>query len=255
MKNSRRKFMRKIVAVGAASFSLHGNEIFAFKTNNQDSFKMKNGMVILFQGDSITDGNRGRNNDLNHIMGHGYAYTIASRLGADFPGKNLFFYNRGISGNNVVDLAERWNTDTLELKADVISILVGVNDSSSVVFQNEPVITVERYEQVYKSLLGNTLAEYPEMIFVLCEPFILKVGKVKDNWEAYYSDIIRRQQVVRKLAAQYNAIFVEFQQVFDKACSKASAEYWIWDGIHPTVAGHELMGREWIKQVDKKIPF
>jgi lysophospholipase L1-like esterase len=76
---------------------------------------------------------------------------------------------------------------------------------------------------------------------------------VKENWEAYRPDVAKRQAVVRKLALQNNAIFVGFQEVFEKACEKAPADYWMWDGVHPTVAGHELMAREWIRKVGKRI--
>lgn len=86
------------------------------------------GTRILFQGDSITDGNRGRNADPNHILGHGYQFIIAARYGADFAERNLVFLNRGISGNKVSDLARRWTPDTLELRPDLLSILIGVND-------------------------------------------------------------------------------------------------------------------------------
>src|SRR5476651_1492719 len=83
---------------------------------------------ILFQGDSITDGNRGRSADPNHILGHGYVFSIASKYGATYPDLDLTFVNRGISGNTVQDLANRWEADTLAIQPDVLSILVGVND-------------------------------------------------------------------------------------------------------------------------------
>ena len=83
---------------------------------------------ILFQGDSITDGNRGRNSDPNHILGHGYVFLIAARWGAAYPEKDWTFLNRGVSGNTVADLSSRWQADTLDLQPDLLSILVGVND-------------------------------------------------------------------------------------------------------------------------------
>lgn len=70
--------------------------------------------TFLFQGDSITDGNRTRNNDWNHVMGHGYQYIIASRLWYDFPEKGFHFFNRGISGNKVSDLALRGGLITVQ---------------------------------------------------------------------------------------------------------------------------------------------
>lgn len=253
--NSRRKFIHGAALTSLAACCLPSVEAFAITSSESTQIKAKGGAVILFQGDSITDGNRGRNMDPNHIMGHGYAFSIASRIGADFPEKRYQFYNRGISGNKIIDLKKRWQTDTLDLKPDVLSILIGVNDSSSVVLKGEPVISVEKYADTYKSLLDQTLAKFPDIILVLCEPFIQPVGRVKENWDAYHSDMIRRQAVVRKLAEQYKTIFVGFQEVFDKASKKAPANYWIWDGVHPTVAGHELMARKWIEQVEERIVF
>jgi lysophospholipase L1-like esterase len=188
-------------------------------------------------------------------MGHGYAFSIASRVGADYPEKRYQFYNRGISGNKVTDLKQRWQADTLDLKPDVLSILVGVNDSNSIVFKRQPSVSVEEYEENYEALLEKTRALFPEIILILCEPFVLKVGRMNEKWEASYSDMLKRQAIVRKLAEKYNAVFVGFQEVFDKACEKVPCDYWIWDGVHPTVAGHELMAREWMNQVEKRISF
>lgn len=254
-KNSRRKFIRGAALTGIAAYFLPQLKTFAATQSEPAKTRLIEGAVILFQGDSITDGNRGRNNDPNHIMGHGYAFSIASRVGADYPEKKYLFYNRGVSGNKVTDLVNRWQAETLDLKPDVLSILIGVNDSSSVVFNWQPVVSVEKYEEIYYKLLGQTREAFPDILFVLCEPFILKGGRVTENREAYNSDIVQRQAVVRKLSKKYNAVFVGFQEVFDKACEKASADYWIWDGVHPTVAGHELMAREWLKQVEKRISF
>jgi len=253
--NSRRKFIKGLSLTGLASVCLPQIDMFASLSHNNLKIKAPEGMVILFQGDSITDGNRGRNTDPNHIMGHGYVFSIASRVGADLPDKRYIFFNRGISGNKIIDLENRWQTDTLDLKPDILSILIGVNDSSSVVFNWEPIVSVEKYENVYNSLLEKTMAQFPNILFVLCEPFILKVGRVNENWDKYYFDIIKRQEIVRKLAVRYNAVYVGFQDVFDKACEKATADYWIWDGVHPTVPGHELMAREWLKQVKERIIF
>lgn len=251
--DSRRNFIKGMSLAGLATFCLPEMSVLANETRAGQ--KLKDGAVILFQGDSITDGNRGRNADPNHILGHGYQFSIGSRVGADYPEKKYVFYNRGISGNKVIDLEKRWQTDTLDLKPDVLSILVGVNDSTSMVFDWPPAVSHEKYEATYQLLLDQTRASFADILFVLCEPFILPVGSVKENWEKYHSDIIQRQATVKKLAEKYNAVFVGFQEVFDKACDKASADYWIWDGVHPTVAGHELMAREWLKQVEKRVEF
>ncbi|MEI6503136.1 MAG: SGNH/GDSL hydrolase family protein [Armatimonadota bacterium] len=191
------------------------------------------GARILFQGDSITDGNRGRTADPNHILGHGYAFIIAARHGAAFPELNLDFMNRGVSGNTVLDLQARWQADTLDLKPDVLSILIGVNDSGRV--------PLDQYEQVYDKLLTDAQAANPKLKLVLGEPFV-KPGGMSD-------DILKRQAIVARLAQKHGAALVHYQKVFDEAAKRAPADYWIWDYVHPTYRGHQLMADEWERVV------
>jgi len=197
---------------------------------------------ILFQGDSITDGNRGRSLDPNHILGHGYQFILAAKYGALLAGRNLTFLNRGISGNKVSDLAARWQKDTLDLKPDLLSILIGINDTSHGV-------PVEDFEKGYDELLSAAMSANPQLRLVLCEPFTLRAGKHKDDYDAWFGEVRKRQEVVARLAAKYHAALVRFQAVFDDASKRAPAEYWIWDAIHPTYSGHQLMADEWERTV------
>ena len=57
------------------------------------------------------------------------------------------------------------------------------------------------------------------------------------------------------MAKDFDAIFVPLQDDFNNALSKAPVEYWIWDGIHPMPAGHELIARKWINTVKKELPY
>lgn len=210
---------------------------------------------FLFQGDSITDGNRGRNEDPNHILGHGYVFSIASRIGADFPEAGLSFYNRGISGNRVIDLRNRWQEDTLQLKPDVLSLLVGINDVAAIV-ENKPFRqSVERFEMDCREILQAVEKQNPGIIFVLGVPFVFPVGDRKENWERWKDVTIEHANAVRRVAKDHQAILVNYQQVFEKASNRVPIDYWIWDGIHPTVFGHELMAREWIVKVGKRLSF
>jgi lysophospholipase L1-like esterase len=252
--NSRRNFIRNVTLTSLVAVSLPEMLVTARPASHNQSKQNKDGLVFLFQGDSITEGNRGRKDNPNHRMGHGYAYSIASRLGADYPEKKFDFHNRGIAGNKVTDMASRWQQDTLRLNPDVLSILIGVNDTGSIIHQRDQV-TADKYEEVYKTLLDQTCEKFPGILFVLCEPFILPVGEVKKNLDFWHDDLTKRRGIVKRLAIEYNAVFVEFQGVLDKACKRASADYWTWDGIHPTAAAHELLTREWIKQVSKRLSF
>lgn len=202
------------------------------------------GARILFQGDSITDGNRGRNADPNHILGHGYAFIIAAKFGAGYADRNLTFVNRGISGNTVRELDKRWKADTLDHKPDLLSVLIGVND-------NGRGVPLEEYEQTYDKLLADARTANPKLKLVLCEPFGLPVGGKKNDWEKWNEGLKQRQAIVAKLAKKYDAAVVPFQKAFDEACKRAPAEHWIWDGVHPTYSGHQIMADEWVKTVNE----
>jgi lysophospholipase L1-like esterase len=242
--NNRRKFLLNALASVTISAVLPDQ---SFSNPLKEFEKEEGSLTVLFQGDSITDGNRTRNTDWNHVMGHGFAYIIASRLWYDYPAKGLHFFNRGISGNRVTQLAERWQTDTIDLKPDVINILVGINDTEAAIKGNVS-CTPEQFENDYRTLLKWTKEKLPDVKLVLCEPFLLPVGRVKENFETYQLEIAKRQQVAKLLSDEFKAIYIPFQSAFNDALSKAPAEYWIWDGIHPMPAGHELMARFWLEK-------
>lgn len=258
MNNSRRNFLKNagLISLAAAvspNILLNASPI-NLAVKPAGKAKLGNGFVFLFQGDSITDGNRGRNTDPNHIMGHGYAFSIASRVGADHPEKHLAFHNRGISGNKVSDLSARWQKDCLDLKPDVLSILVGINDIDYAVNSGDKLLML-RFEETLQSLLAQAKAVNPNVLVALCLPFILPVGRVVDRLGLYELGIAQLHANIQNVALEYNALVVDFQQIMTNACKKAPADYWMWDGIHPTVAGHELLAREWIKVVGKKLSF
>jgi lysophospholipase L1-like esterase len=215
----------------------------------EDLPALHTGDVILFQGDSITDGGRQRTgSDYNHIMGQSYAYILAAMIGALHPERNLTFINRGIGGNRVSDLAARWQADTLNLKPNVLSILVGINDT---LFGNE---SPEQYRQVYDKLLADTISALPNTKIVLGEPFLLPVGNHKAHYTAELAELKKRQEEVATLAQKYHLPLVRYQEAFDEACRKAPPEHWSWDGVHPQYAGHGLMVLEWLKTVKQFWP-
>ncbi|WP_342423870.1 SGNH/GDSL hydrolase family protein [Paenibacillus sp. FSL E2-0178] len=204
--------------------------------------------VFLFQGDSITDGNRDRGNDLNHILGHGYAYIVGSKLGNELAELRPVFHNRGVSGDRISDLYARWNEDAIYLQPDVLSILVGVNDIWRTMMGDPGGIT-DRFERAYRHVLEETREVLPQTRLVLCEPFLLKVGAPAENWPEWLKLLTHYQEVVRSLAEEFEAVHVPLQAVFEAAAARTEAVYWVWDGVHPTAAGHDLIAAEWLRIV------
>ena len=208
------------------------------------------GKTILFQGDSITDGNRYKDEssrwDLNHQIGHAYPYVIAAQLGSQFPERHYSFINRGVSGNRIAQLYGRWKEDTLLYKPDILSVLIGVNDCGATREEgtgSDPV----RYEKIYRLLLDETLSCNTAVKFVLMEPFMLPVGPVAGEWEKKRAQIAPLQSAVARVAADYDAVFVPLQQKFIDLTAVREPSYWIWDGVHPTEAGHGILAAEWMR--------
>jgi lysophospholipase L1-like esterase len=202
------------------------------------------GTVILFQGDSVTDCGRDRSaTDANAAgaLGSGYPLLVASGALAEHPDGALTFYNRGVSGNKVPDLQERWAHDTLDLKPDVLSILIGVNDFWHKLSKGYTG-TVQDYENQYTALLAQTRQALPSVRLIVLEPFVLRCCAVNEQW---FPEFTARQAAAARVASQAGATFVPLQAVFDERVRTAPPQYWASDGVHPTVAGHAVIAEQW----------
>jgi lysophospholipase L1-like esterase len=205
--------------------------------------------VVLIQGDSITDAGRDKKREDNandvRALGSGYALFIAAPLLGEPANAGLKVYNRGISGNKVFQLAERWDKDCLALKPNVLSILIGVNDIWHKL-DGKYNGTVEVYERDYRALLTRTRQALPAIRLVICEPFVLRTGAVTDKW---FPEFDGYRAAARRVATDFHAVFVPFQAMFDEAVKSAPPAYWAGDGVHPTIAGAGLMARTWLDVV------
>jgi lysophospholipase L1-like esterase len=205
--------------------------------------------IILFQGDSITDAGRKKTDmDANDAsaLGGGYPHIAAAELLYKFPSLNLKIYNKGISGNKVYQLADRWDSDCLQIKPTVLSILVGVNDFWHTLV-NGYTGTLDTYKNDYRALLKRTLAALPNVKLIIGEPYALKgVKAVDDKW---YPAFDGYRQAAKDIAAEFNAAFIPYQSIYDKALKQAPASYWTLDGVHPSVAGTQLMAEAWMQTV------
>jgi lysophospholipase L1-like esterase len=204
---------------------------------------IQEGSLILFQGDSVTDCGRSREND--SILGGGYANMVSASLSATYPEKKYRFLNRGISGNRVQDLRGRWADDCIELKPDVVSILIGINDTWRKFDRNDPTSTLKYREDYYYIL--SQIREKLNAKIILCEPFLLPVHE--EQKVLWREDLDPKIHVVRELAREFNAIYVPFDGMFASAACKRELEFWAPDGVHPTQAGHALMSKKWIDTV------
>jgi lysophospholipase L1-like esterase len=202
------------------------------------------GATILFQGDSITDTGRDRVHAAPNVasaLGNGYPLLLAATLLRANPELGLRVYNRGVSGNTVPDLTARWETDTLALRPDLLSLLIGVNDYWHTRTSGYTG-TVADYETQFGALLDETTRRLPTTRIVVLEPFVLRTGAVDASW---FPEFDTRRAVAARVAARAGATFIPLQRAFDDAAMKGGPAYWLADGVHPTPAGHALIAERW----------
>ena len=208
---------------------------------------------ILFQGDSITD--CGRNRNEFYSLGNGYANLVKATLGMENP--DVYeFVNRGISGNRIVDLYARIKADFINLKPDYASIYIGVNDAwHEICWQNG--VDTDKFEKIYTMLIDEIKAACPDTKLFIISPFVLEgkstcnTEEIPDRLEQFEKDVAEKAMVSKKIAEKYNLPLVELQPAFDEACKKASPDYWTVDGVHPTACGHEIIKRLWLEAFQK----
>jgi acyl-CoA thioesterase-1 len=189
--------------------------------------------TVVFAGDSVTD--CGRRTD-PEALGDGYVRDLFDSFGPQRPR----IVNVGISGNRALDLEDRWQTDVLAHQPDVLSVLIGINDTWRRYDEDDPTST-ESFERSYRALLEPVQAK-----LVLIEPFLLAV---KEEQHAWREDLDPKIEVVRRLAAEYGAILVPADVEFNRQAESVGATTLADDGVHPTAAGHRLLADLWRRTV------
>jgi len=200
------------------------------------------GQTVLFQGDSITD--CGRNRDDDGSLGNGYPQKIVDIYKNLFPENKVKFVNRAISGNRTGDLLARYEKDFRDVKPDFISILIGINDVWRKFDSNDPTSS-EQFRENYGTLLSLIKRDCPNAKIMIIEPFVLDTLKDRRLWFETFDQIVR---VVRDLALEYADYYLPLDGILHgylkKGYTKADL---LDDGVHPTQTGHGIIAYEYMK--------
>ena len=218
---------------------------------------------ILFQGDSITDAQRNPRDlsaDRISSLGAGYVTMISAQLGLT-PGNEWQVVNRGVSGDCVEDMSKRWQKCLEEVKPDWVSVLIGINDTwhrriypegdASAVDLAKGLPPLD-FARVLEGLLTETLQAQPKLRITLMEPFAFPIGVVQEAW---LTEIQERQAFCEEIAKslerlKHDIIWVPLQAAFDQAAEQVGQSTLLYDGVHPTPAGHQLICQQWISAVN-----
>jgi lysophospholipase L1-like esterase len=205
------------------------------------SIKVKSDHVLLFTGDSITD--CGRREAATAPLGTGYVRMVAD----DLAGSNdVTIINTGIGGNRAVDLASRWRFDVLDHRPDVLTIMIGINDTWRRYDSNNPT-SAETFEQHYRDILTRSRAKLTGQI-VLFEPFLVEVTDAQRSWR---EDLNPKIDVVRALAVEFDTELIPTDALMSTVAQQLGASAVASDGVHPTEAGHRVLADAWLERVSR----
>ncbi len=204
---------------------------------------------FLFQGDSITDAGRNDNYD-DGRESYGYPTFVAGKLGVKYPGK-IEFINRGISGNRIVDLYARIKTDFINVKPDVITILIGINDVWHEFGDDPNGVANEKFFKIYCMLIEELKEALPNTTIIILEPFVLKASGTKDNWDTFRLEAEKRAESAKRVAEKFSLPFISLMDKFDSLAKIAPAEHWLLDGVHPAPAGHEIIAESIVDKCEE----
>ncbi len=199
--------------------------------------------TVMFTGDSITDC---QHLEIEQPLGWGYPLRVSGEWGFRHPDRPITWHNSGISGNKVMDLEPRWERDVLDVRPDLVSLLIGANDVGWKDYAEDGYeIPAEDFRAGIDRLL-TPLAERGTQL-ILIEPFLLPVN---DAQRMQREDLDPKIQVVRDLARKFGAHLLAADGLFAELAATTGPEYWAADGVHPTPAGHAALANAWLRLVD-----
>lgn len=191
---------------------------------------------VMFTGDSVTDCGRRQDPD---GLGDGYVRMVAESQ--QLPG--TLIANSGVSGNRSVDLLQRWRPDVIDHQPDLLSILIGINDTWRRYDRDTPT-TAADFDTNYRGLLGDV--DTDRTTLVLVEPFLLPVRAEQQSWR---DDLDPKIEVVHQLAADFGAILVAADTDLGQVARDVGPAALCHDGVHPTPLGHHHLAQSWLDAV------
>ncbi len=212
----------------------------------REAMKIPCNRMLLMIGDSITDCGRVRPiaESVGWDLGNGYVALVNALLGATCPEQKIRIRNMGVSGNNVRDLAARWQADVLDARPDWLSIMIGINDvwrQFDSPLQVEWHVRLDEYASTLEQLVGATRPQLEGL--VLLTPYFIEPNRA-DPMRAMMDQY---GEVVRDLARRYDAVFVDIQAAFDEVLTKVHPMALAGDRVHPTLAGHMIIAQAFLK--------
>ncbi|WP_211747590.1 SGNH/GDSL hydrolase family protein [Paenibacillus sp. Marseille-Q4541] len=203
--------------------------------------KLQAGDRFVMIGDSVTDCGRARPVGEGSMgLGDGYVKNVDALLQSVYPELGVRVLNVGISGNNVRDLKNRWQTDVLDLKPDFLSIMIGINDVWRQ-FDSPQRKEFHVYLDEYESTLQEIVTAVRPQVkgIVLMTPYYLE----PNTDDAMRSTMDLYGEAVHRVAKKNDTIFVDTQAALAPLWDHLYPGAIAWDRVHPNHTGHMVLAR------------
>lgn len=199
---------------------------------------------ILFLGDSITDIKFNRR--FHHkLKGRKiYALNVGKKIKEKNPDVKIFY--KGIASNRTYHIYDRLTKDCINLKPDIIIMLIGVNDAwENYVPEQYPPLK-RPMEPHLKEIYRRIKAELDDVQILFLLPFMIDTVEEK---LPFHNTLNEFRCILKQYAGQNDAEVIDLQEMFDKVQKDVEPAKLATDGIHPTNLGHKYISDEIIKHL------
>ncbi|MCL2352745.1 MAG: SGNH/GDSL hydrolase family protein [Firmicutes bacterium] len=211
--------------------------------------KIQNGEKLLFIGDSVTDCGRAApaGEGFFPALGNGYVSYVAARLFSAYPERLIRVVNKGVSGNTIRDLKNRWQADVLDVKPDWLCVMIGVNDvwrQFDSPAMPETHVRIGEYARTLDELMTITAPTVKNI--VLMTPFFIE-NNPQDPMRAMIDEYGR---AVKEASERHGTHFADTQAAFLRVLRHNYSAVIAWDRVHPSLNGHAVIGDAFLSAVE-----
>ena len=200
------------------------------------ALSIQDGETILFIGDSITDCER---RGQNAPLGWGYVKLFADLAAIREPAKRIHVINKGISGQRIVELRERWSDDVIRHRPDWLSVKIGINDLHSHLRAAPDSVPPDLYAEAFEEALSRTANELPACRILLVDPFYISTDAAAGSWRRTVLETLTHYVgTVHELSKRYGTRLVRTHQVFQRLLAHHGPDKFCPEPIHPNTTGH-----------------
>lgn len=211
-----------------------------------DKIILKKDSRILFLGDSITDVKFNRRKRFSIKGNKIYALQLKKRLKK--YSSELDIKIKGIASNRTYHVYDRLTADCINLKPDIIIMLIGVNDAWENYVPEDYQPLLRPMEPHIREIYRRIKTELPDTQILYLMPFMIDAVEEK---APFHIKLDEYREILKAIAIENGAKVIDLQAVFNEMQKTIDPSKLAVDGIHPTNLGHKIIA----DAIEKELEF